>query len=143
MLLEDISDSPASCSQNQLKDQGLTSFAGYKLTSTTGDTIGVLALFSTRPLLEDEDALLQSLASTASWAIQAAQNEDEMRRRNRDLTLLNQLGRELAATLDLQQLTERLLEAVMRTIGAEAVSVWLTDEEYESGWLVCLAAYPA
>jgi signal transduction histidine kinase len=81
------------------------------------------------------------LVRAMRYAIERKRAEEALRQRNRDLALLNRLGQELTATFDLQQLTERLLETVMETIGAEAVSVWLLDEERRS-WLVCQAAFP-
>jgi signal transduction histidine kinase len=66
--------------------------------------------------------------------------EQALRRRNQDLALLNQVGRDLTATLDLQQVVEQSLRAVTETIGAEDASIWLWDEE-EEGWLVCRAAF--
>jgi signal transduction histidine kinase len=81
------------------------------------------------------------LVRAMRYAIERKRAEEALRQRNRELALLNRLGQELSATFDLQQLTERLLQTVIKTIGAEAVSVWLWDEERES-WLVCQAAFP-
>lgn len=65
--------------------------------------------------------------------------EERMERRNRELALLNRVGQELAATLDLQRVAEQVLQQVTETIGAEGASIWLQDRERE-GWLVCQAA---
>ena len=56
------------------------------------------------------------------------------------LVLLNRIGRDLTATLDLSQVIERLLQAAIEIIGAEGASVWLWDKAQE-GSLVCQAAY--
>jgi PAS domain S-box-containing protein len=64
--------------------------------------------------------------------------EEMLRRRNRELALLNQAGQELTATLDLQRVAERLLLATTETIGAEGASVWLWDDE-QKDHLVCWA----
>ncbi len=69
-----------------------------------------------------------------------AQAEEVLRQRNQELALLNQVGQELAATLDLQQVIDQLLQAATKTIGAVDASVWLHDEE-QDGWLVCRAAF--
>ncbi len=66
--------------------------------------------------------------------------EKALMRRNRELALLNRVGQELAATLDLQRVTERLLRAVTETIGAEGASVWLWDGG-QNECLVCRAAF--
>jgi signal transduction histidine kinase len=56
------------------------------------------------------------------------------------LVLLNRMGRDLTATLDLLQVIERLLEAVIEIVGAEGASVWLWDKEQPDN-LVCQAAF--
>ncbi len=78
--------------------------------------------------------------------------EDALRQLNRHLSLLNQVGQELATTLDQLQITEQLLQVVTETIGAEGASVWIWEEEQVSqpqsyggalqDWLVCRAASP-
>jgi signal transduction histidine kinase/DNA-binding response OmpR family regulator len=64
---------------------------------------------------------------------------EALEQRNRDLTLLNKLGQSLTATLELQQVVDRLLHAVTEIVRAEGGSVWLWDDERE-GWLVCRGA---
>ncbi len=66
--------------------------------------------------------------------------EKALRRRNRELVLLNRLAQELTVTLDLQQVAERLLEDVTDITDAQGASVWLWDEE-RGDWLVCRAAF--
>ncbi len=56
------------------------------------------------------------------------------------LVLLNQMGQDLTATLNLPQVIEQLLEAVIKIVGAEGASVWLWDKA-EEGTLVCQAAF--
>jgi signal transduction histidine kinase len=56
------------------------------------------------------------------------------------LALLNLVGQKLAATLDLQEIFDLLLQAVTETIGAEGSSVWLQAED-DAGGLICHAAY--
>ncbi len=74
------------------------------------------------------------------WDITERQRvEEALQRRNRELTLLNRVGQELSATLDLHHVNERLLQAVTETMEAENASVWLWDEA-EPAWLVCRAA---
>jgi PAS domain S-box-containing protein len=63
-----------------------------------------------------------------------------LQRRNRDLRLLNRLGRELGATLDLPQVLEQVLGAIREIIAAAGSSIWMWDEE-NPGWLVCRAAF--
>ena len=56
------------------------------------------------------------------------------------LALVNQIGQELSAMLDLHQVAERLLQAATETTLAEASSLWLWDED-RPGWLICRAAF--
>ncbi|MFH1419206.1 MAG: GAF domain-containing protein, partial [Planctomycetota bacterium] len=67
------------------KELGLVSFAGYQLRPPNGETIGVLALFAKHAIAPDEDALLESLGSTAAQVIQKARAEEEVTERNRFL----------------------------------------------------------
>jgi len=84
--------------------------------------------------------LRQQLAELETSGTECQRMEEALRRHNRALILLNRAGQELTATLDQQQVIERLLQEVTEVIGAEGASVWLWDEEQE-GWLVCQAAF--
>lgn len=61
------------------EELGLTSFAGYKLTSEQGDPIGVLALFSKRKITLDDDILLETIASTIAQVIQTKHAEEKVK----------------------------------------------------------------
>lgn len=63
----------------------------------------------------------------------------ELEERNRILRLLNRAGRILTATLEVEQVLERLLQVATQIIGAEGSSVWLWDEK-EPEYLICRAA---
>jgi signal transduction histidine kinase len=84
--------------------------------------------------------LRQQLAELETSRTERQRMEEALRRHNRALILLNRAGQELTATLDQQQVVERLLQEVTEIIGAEGASVWLWDEEQE-GCLVCQAAF--
>ncbi|MDY6875117.1 MAG: GAF domain-containing protein [Chloroflexota bacterium] len=64
--------------------------------------------------------------------------EEALRRRNRELELLNRAGRALSSTLDLSRVLVTVLEEVRRLLDVVAVSVWLVDPE--TGELVCRQA---
>jgi signal transduction histidine kinase len=57
---------------------GLVSFAGYQLRIPGGDPIGVLALFSKRPILPHEDTILDGLSSAVALSIQRANAEQAL-----------------------------------------------------------------
>ncbi|MBN2004287.1 MAG: response regulator [Anaerolineae bacterium] len=56
------------------------------------------------------------------------QAENKVWQHNRELTLLSQVGRELATMLDPQAVIRRLLDAVTSTLDAEGASLWLWAE---------------
>ncbi|HEY73845.1 MAG TPA: GAF domain-containing protein [Thermoflexia bacterium] len=64
------------------------------------------------------------------------QAEKALRRRNRELALLNRASHALSSTLDLDQVLTTVLEEARRLLGVVACSIWLTDRE--TGELVCL-----
>ena len=81
------------------------------------------------------------LTRAMRYAIERHRAEAALRQRNRELALLNQVGQELSATIDLQHLIERLLHAAMEVISVHSASVWLCDDERE-GSLVCQGVFP-
>ncbi len=58
---------------------GLESFAGYRISSSEGKVLGVLALFSQHRILPGEDSLLESLANTVSQVIQTEEIQQNLR----------------------------------------------------------------
>lgn len=60
--------------------------------------------------------------------------EKALRQRNRELTMLNRVGRALVSTLDLDQILVTVLEEVRCLLDVVACSVWLKDAQ---GDLVC------
>lgn len=65
---------------------GLASFAGYKITSPAGAPLGVLALFSKKPISASDEDLLKDVAGTASHVIFAEAAETDLRSSRRKLT---------------------------------------------------------
>ena len=123
-----------------------------------GDLVGIIAVgpkLSEAVYSQDDQLTLTTLANQVAVAIQNAwlydqarqeiaerkRAEDALRQLNRNLEMLNRLGQEFSATLDVQQITERVLQEVTEIVGAQGASVWLWDEEQE-GWLVCRAVSP-
>ncbi|MBN1217476.1 MAG: GAF domain-containing protein [Anaerolineae bacterium] len=56
---------------------------------------------------------------------------------NRNLALFNLMGQKFAATLDLQEIMDLLMQSATETIGTEGSSVWL---QHDQGGLICRAA---
>ncbi|MGD9100887.1 MAG: GAF domain-containing protein [Anaerolineae bacterium] len=89
----------------------------------------------------DEQGRLTEYQSVGRDITLRVQVEERLRRRNRELTLLNRVGQELSATLDLQELANQLLQEGAEIVGAEASSVWLWERERGNA-LICQAAFP-
>ena len=77
-LTNDVGSEPRVHNHEWAKGLGLVAFAGYQLRPFGGDAMGVLALFSKRPITPDEDALLESLSSVAAQMIRAARAEEAL-----------------------------------------------------------------
>jgi PAS domain S-box-containing protein len=64
--------------------------------------------------------------------------EEELKRHNRELALLNRASQAFASTLDLDRVLAIVLEETRHLLGVAACSIWLLDAE--TGELVCLLA---
>lgn len=67
--------------------------------------------------------------------------EEALRNRNRELSLLNAVGRELSGTLALEEVLDRVLEAVRQIAPVDRAAVWLVDRDHPE-WLVRTAVAP-
>ncbi len=63
-----------------------------------------------------------------------------LQRRNYQLALLNRVGQDLTATLNLQRISEQIQEAVTEVVEAAGTSIWLVDRDDENK-LVCQIAF--
>jgi GAF domain-containing protein len=96
-----------------------------------GVTQGVLYVRQTdaeRWFVPDEVALLEAIGHLAGLAILRAREAEAARRRADHLELLNQLGRTLSSTLDLQALCQTIHAEVRRVVAADAFLVALYEE---------------
>jgi len=93
--------------------------------------IGVLDVQSERPgaFGEQEIALLQALVSQAGVAIENARLFAQRERQLTEMAILNEIGRTLAATIDLDQLTRAVHEQAGRLFDTTNFYVALYDEE--------------
>ena len=65
-------------------------------------------------------------------------SEETLRRRNRELALLNRAGQAFISTLNLDRVLVTILDQVRSLLGVTACSVWLIDPE--TGEVICQAA---
>jgi PAS domain S-box-containing protein len=78
------------------------------------------------------------LVRAIHYAIERKQSEAALRRRTRELELLNRAGQTLSSILNLDQVLATVLEEVRRLLGVMAASIWLIDPETND--LVCRQA---
>ena len=79
-ITNDVTSDPRVHHHDWAKKHGLVSFAGYRLVTSTGDPIGVLALFSKHEMGPEEEILIETIARTTSDVIQTLKAEEEVLR---------------------------------------------------------------
>ncbi len=96
-----------------------------------GDCIGTLSLNSDQAeaFSADDEQLLMTLAAQAAVAVRNAQLHQAVQRRVEELVFLNQVGRVVTSSLNLEQVLTAVMEATVLMLGTEAGSVLLLDEE--------------
>ena len=77
-LINDVTTDPQVHDTEWAKSIGLASFAGYRLLSKTGHPIGVLALFSKKPIALKENSMLEGIANNIAYVIQASVAENAL-----------------------------------------------------------------
>jgi signal transduction histidine kinase/DNA-binding response OmpR family regulator/putative methionine-R-sulfoxide reductase with GAF domain len=106
--------------------------AGVWVPLLVGDEVkGVLSLQN----LEHENAfsesdvrLLTTIANSLSASLENARLFDETRRRARETTVLNQVGRDISSTLDAKTIMERIAKYARELLDGEASAIYLPDE---------------
>ncbi len=125
-LTNNVRDDPQISDREWAKSEGMTSFAGYPLLMED-QVVGVMALFSQRPLLEDTlDALAMVAHAIAQgigrkWA--EAYLEERVNERTKELTLLLEenaklygQAQELAILQERQRLSRELHDSVSQSL---------------------------
>jgi signal transduction histidine kinase len=84
--------------------------------------------------------LRHRVAELQTLEIKRQQTEEALQQRSHDLTQLYQASQALAATLDLYQVMQRVLQHVTELVGAQGCSVWLWNEEHADE-LICQAVF--
>ena len=77
-ITNDVTNDPQVHDHEWARNNGLVSFAGYRLLSKDGYPIGVLALFSKHPLGANHEKMLEDLANTTSQVIIAGLAEQAL-----------------------------------------------------------------
>ena len=108
-ITNDVSNDPRVHDHEWTRSLGLVSFAGYRLVSAESEPIGVLALFSQRAILPDEERLVKDLANTTSQVILAGMSEEALRESEERYRQLFELESDAVVLIDNE--TGRILEA--------------------------------
>ena len=96
-----------------------------------GKVLGVISAQSYQADSYDQDdlELLTALADLAAVALGNVQYVAELERRQREAERLEEIGRALAASLELSQVLERVVAAAIDLIDADSVHVWLLQDD--------------
>jgi signal transduction histidine kinase len=109
--------------------QGLYAWVGVPL-NAGASTIGAISLGGRDPSVmfsSDQVDLFQAIADQAAGAIVKARLLEDSERSAKQLTLLNDVARNLTSTLDLNHLLNQILENAVEIIGCEAGTLFLVD----------------
>jgi signal transduction histidine kinase/CheY-like chemotaxis protein/HAMP domain-containing protein len=142
-------------------EAGARSLAGLPLLAQE-QLLGVLYLHSLQPAAyRGQQELLLTFANQAATAMENARLHEEVRRyaedledrvsaatkeihqRAEELSVLYELSRDLAATLDLESLLPAIAERVVDTFGADRCTVFLYDEKANMLWARAAHGYMA
>ncbi|HSE93616.1 MAG TPA: GAF domain-containing protein, partial [Methylomirabilota bacterium] len=119
--------------------RGLSSFLGIPVV-LDDELVAVLALHGDRPLAptaSEERDLLESFAAQAAVAIRNARLFTDSERRRRAAEALQRIGRDLAHSLDPEEVGARVVASVLGLIGAKRASLYRLEDD--SGDLILLA----
>jgi len=111
--------------------EGLYTWLGVPL-NAGAVTIGSMSLASRDPSVvytNEQISLLQAVADQAAGAIVKSRLLENTERNARQLSLLNEVGKNLTSMLDLPSLLNQILESAMDILNCEAGTLFLIDEE--------------
>lgn len=109
---------------------GLYGWVGIPL-NAGAMTIGSMSLGSRDPSVvysEDQLSMLQAVADQAAGAIVKTRLLEDTERNARQLSLLNEVGRNLTSVLDLPSLLNQILDSAIEILNCEAGTLFLIDE---------------
>jgi signal transduction histidine kinase/putative methionine-R-sulfoxide reductase with GAF domain len=110
--------------------EGVYGWTGVPL-NTGAETIGALSVGSRDASVvytPAQQSLLQSIAEQAAGAIIKARLFQETERRARQLSILNDITRQLTGTLETEPLLQNILDSAVSILNCEAGSLFLVDE---------------
>ncbi len=111
--------------------KGLYSWMGVPLNAGS-ETIGAFSIASRDPSVSytaTQMGLLQAIADQAAGAIVKSRLLQETERRAQQLASLNVITRQLTSTMEIETLSQNILESAVDILNAEAGSLFLVDEQ--------------
>ncbi|MFC1997374.1 GAF domain-containing protein, partial [Chloroflexota bacterium] len=111
--------------------EGLYAWLGVPL-NAGAVTIGSISLASRDPSVvytDQQISLLQAVADLAAGAIIKSRLLENTERNARQLSLLNEVGKNLTSMLDLPNLLNQILESAMEILNCEAGTLFIVDED--------------
>jgi len=111
------------------KSKRLCSFLGVPVVSK-GETIAVLSVYTEDPHRFDEREinLLMAIANQAAVAIENASLYHRERRRSAQLAMVNEVGKKITSTLNLDQLLRIVVQAICEVFHYYNVAIYLTGD---------------
>ncbi len=109
---------------------GIYAWMGVPLNAGS-ETIGAISLGSRDPAIiyvTRQSEILQAISDLAAGAIVKTQLLSESERRARQLAKLNEVGRSLTSTLELNPLLNRIMNSAVEILNCEAGSLIMIDE---------------
>lgn len=126
-LTNDVVNDPQIGDREWARTEAMISFAGYPLL-VEDQIVGVMALFSQEPLMEDTLEALATVAQTIAqgigrkWAEEHL--EERVNERTRELTLLLEMSHNIASTLELKPLLDTILAQLKTVVDYRAVVLY-------------------
>jgi GAF domain-containing protein/signal transduction histidine kinase len=128
MVVDDVSADPKA--RTEVRGEGLKAWASVPLIAKD-KVLGTLDISTRkeRPFTSKDVQLLSSIGSQLGVAIENARLYEETQRRVQELAFLNEVGRTMTSSLDLEQILTTVMKETALVLKTEAGSVLLLDEE--------------
>jgi PAS domain S-box-containing protein len=127
-LTNDVANDSRVYDREWARELGLVSFAGYQLRITGGEMIGVLILFAKYPILQTEDAMIDTLSNATAFVVQEFFSKESIKKQALELDVLLKesiKSHEILSSMlaDNNQVRERLEESVKKLKETQALLI--------------------
>jgi PAS domain S-box-containing protein len=131
-LTNDVLNDPQISDREWARSEGMISFAGYPLLMEDL-VVGVMALFSQEPLMEDTIDALATVAHTIAQGIGRKwveeHLEERVNERTRELRLLLEVSHNITSTLELKPLLNTILTQLKTVVDYHAVVLYALQDD--------------